>query len=141
MVEMITVVAFVALLASIAGLRYIDLTREGFTSQVAGDIAVARTAVLSYYGDSEQWPATSDLGQPPAGLAPYLPGGGIFNRPRWRMAWINIPTAPNPTLGIMVQSDDPAMMAKLVQRFGNRAPFVVAGGTITYIMSTPESGF
>lgn len=141
MVELVTVITFLLLLASIGFTRYIDLTREAYATQVAGDIDAVRTAVLAYYGDFDRWPDTSNPGSPPPDLAQYLPGGRIFDRPRWQLAWVNFPTAPNPTLGILVQANDEQMMSKLRQRFGTRFPFVDLGSSLMFVMSTPEAGF
>ncbi len=140
-IELLTVIVLLGILSSIALLRYIDLTKEGYTTQVAGELQAVRTAALAYYADRGEWPANSSPGQAPEGLDVYLPGNVVFNRGRWQLAFVNEPAAPFPLVGVMVTSDDERMMAKLRLRFGTAYPFANFGPDLLYLISTPNVGY
>ena len=140
-IELLTVIILIGILSSISVLRYIDLTRDGFSTQAAGDLQAVRAAALGYYADRGEWPPNGGPGETPAGLEPYLPGGNIFNRGRWQLAWVNEPADPYPLIGVLLTSNEERMMEKLRQRFGNRLPFINFGPDLMYIISTPLTGF
>lgn len=141
LIELLTVLMFMLLVASMGLMRYIDLSRDAYTTQVSGDLDAVRVAALAYYGDHDAWPDTGTPGVAPPGMADYLPGNYVFNRPKWDLTWIHLQTTPNPTLGVLITSDDADMMRKLRQRFGTRFPFVDFGTGIMYMISTPDEGF
>lgn len=133
MVEMMVVLIVLSVLCALAVLRYIDLTREGQSSQVAGDISVVRLAALNFYAEKETWPAASGAGVVPPELAPYLPASFSFVRPRWTIAW----NGSDDTAEIIITSDDPVMLAKLRARMGNDAPFFQFGTYMMYVLAAP----
>jgi len=62
MIEMIGVLAVIAILASIVAPKIFDAIRDAKNSAVAEDIATVRTAVASYYKDTGQWPYQETAG-------------------------------------------------------------------------------
>lgn len=138
MIELIIVVVVLLILSSMGMLRYIDLRREGYTTQISGDIDVIKLAAVGYWGEYDTWPSTSAIGSAPPELAPLLPAGFQWSKPFWNLGWVS---DASPTAGIIIQSDDARMMEKIRQRFGTRLPFVDGGTYIMYVLSSPTSPF
>ena len=124
LVELIIVIVVLLILGSLALMRYIDLRREAYTSQIAGDIEVVKVAAITYYGEHDAWPATAGQGMAPPELQNLLPGGFAFTRQFWTTGWVS--DDPQDA-SIVIQSTDVAMMNKIRQRFGNRLPFIDGG--------------
>ena len=138
LVELIIVILVLGILAALGMLRYIDLRREGYTTQIAGDIEVVKVAAVTYVGERDAWPATSGQGTAPPELQNLLPASFNFTRPLWTLGWVS--TDPQ-TAGIIIQSSDPAMMNKIRQRFGTKLPFIDGGTYIEYVLSSPSNPF
>ena len=89
LVELLTTMAVIGLLASIALPKYQQLTKRANATDVVAALTTARAAAYSYVEGAGVWPATSPLGKVPAGLAQYLPGGGsgLFNAKLYQLGW------------------------------------------------------
>lgn len=86
-IELLTAVALVGLLAGIALPSYHRLQSRAVAAQTIGALHVVRTAAYAYNEANGGWPATASMGRVPAGLGRYLPAGFTFEQPGFRMAW------------------------------------------------------
>jgi type II secretory pathway pseudopilin PulG len=142
-VELLTVIIVLGLLAGIAILKYIDLTHRARTAQVTGDLEAVRLAAYGYWYETGNWPAEVGAGVVPPGLGPYLPGGLTFQRKEYTLDWENFaPPGGGPSagmqVGVVITSTDPRLQRALEQTLGNKMPFVDAGGTLTFIIVGPD---
>jgi len=135
-IEMLTVLIIMGILASLAILKYIDLTRSAMTSQISGAIGIIRVAAYAYEADHQyQWPAESGPGIIPPELAPYLPEGFTMVKPQYTLDWDNFSGGGgNYQIGVTVRTQDPVLMAKIVQVLGGTTPYFYAGDTFTYML-------
>lgn len=113
LVELLTTVAVIGLLASIAIPKYQILTKRANATDVVAAMTTARAAAYSYVEGAGVWPATAALGKVPAGLAQYLPGGGtkLFKAPLYQLGW-QVTAAAKKTKGtqqIYAYSTDPVI--------------------------------
>ena len=81
--------------------------------------------------------------QIPAGLGPYLPGGFSFSRPEYTLDWDNfVPPGGGPSgamqLGVVVTSSNARLVKALQNNLGNKAPFFIVGGNLTFVIMGPD---
>ncbi len=142
-VELLTVMIVLGLLAGIAILKYIDLRHRARTAQVTGDLRAVRIAAYGAMYDTGVWPAEAGPGVVPAGLVPYLPANFSFVRPEYTLDWENF-VPPNGgsvspyQIGMVVTAADPRLQRALEQTLGNNLPFISQGGTLTFIIAGPD---
>jgi len=93
LVELLTTVAVIGLLASIALPRYQQIKKKATAAEVVSAMTTARGAAYNYSETAGSWPATSGLGSVPSGMDQYLPGGGttIFHGSDHQLGWLAIP--------------------------------------------------
>jgi prepilin-type N-terminal cleavage/methylation domain-containing protein len=139
LVEMLTVLVFIAILASVALLKYIDLRNTARTASLAGDVRAVTIAVFNYYGEHDDWPPETGAGLVPAGLAMFLPAelAQSFDRTYYVLDYDNILTSSgtDPLIGVGVTSTDPQLMAKLIQSFSTKYPFFMNNGKLTFLIA------
>ena len=92
MIELIMTLTIVGLLSAIAVPKFRDMRRRAGATHIIGDFGVVRHAVLSFYVDSQYFPAESKAGQLPNNLTPYLPNGFQMAKPQWELDYDNIKT-------------------------------------------------
>lgn len=142
-VELMTVLIVMGLLASLAILKYIDLTHRARAAQAAGDLEAVRIAAYGAWYETGQWPAEVGPGIIPPGLAAYLPSGFSFDRGHYTLDWENF-SPPNGgqtagmQVGVVVSSTDARLQHALENALGGKLPFVDAGGTLTFIIVGPD---
>lgn len=132
-VEMLVVMIVLGILASIALLRYRDLTNEALAGKVATDMQTIRLAAMNYYADTEGWPADAPDGTVPPELVPLLPDNWSFASPNYTYDFDNL----GAVVGITVRSPRPGVIEKLRQRLVQGAPFVDTGGSVMYLLIGP----
>ena len=140
LIEMLAVMIFIGILASIALLKYIDLRNTARTTSVAGDVRAVTVAVFSYYGDKDEWPSETGGGVVPVGLEPYLPGelSQSFDRLHYALDYENIFATPTqPIIGVSITSTDTKLMAKFIDTFATKYPFFMNGGKLTFLIVGP----
>ena len=141
LIELITVVIVIAVLASIAVLKYTDLRNTARAAEVAGDFRVVMVGAYNYYSDNNAWPPDGAAGVKPAALDPYLPGGFTFTRPEYTLDFDNFGVGGgNFIVGVTVSSANANLMARLIRNMGTKFPFFSAGGTLTYIIVGVDGG-
>ena len=144
-VELLTVMIVIGLLAGIAILKYIDLRHRARATQVSGDLHAIRIAAYGAMYENGSWPAEAGPGVVPAVLAPYLPGGFSFVKKEYSIDWENfVPpgggSAQPFQVGIVVSTTDPKLQRTLQQMFTNKPPYISQGSTLIYIIAGPDGG-
>jgi prepilin-type N-terminal cleavage/methylation domain-containing protein len=140
LVELLTVIIVLAILAGISVMKYIDLRNAALAAQVASDVHAVRVAAFNYFAEKEEWPAEAGAGGVPLGLGPLLPGqlAGSFDRTDYVLDYDNFGiSATEVMIGVAVTTSDPRLMAKFIQTLGNKTPFFVSGGRLTYLIAGP----
>ena len=140
LIELMTVVIVMSILAGIAVMKYIDLRNAALAAQVASDIHAVRVGAFNYFAEQEAWPAESGAGAVPIGLGPLLPGqlATSFDRGEYLLDYDNFgSTAPQIMIGVAITTSDPRLMAKFIATLGSQAPFFVAGNRLTYLIAGP----
>ena len=142
-VELLTVMVVLGLLASLALLRYIDLTHRARAAQVAGDLQTVRLAAYGAWSETGQWPEEVGAGVIPPGMAQYLPASFSFQRDHYTLDWENFsPPGGGQTagmqVGVVVSTTEPRLRLALENTLGNKLPFIDVGGTLTLIIVGPD---
>jgi prepilin-type N-terminal cleavage/methylation domain-containing protein len=143
LLELMTVLIVLGVLAGLAVLKYIDLTQRARAAQVAGDLQAVRVAAYGAWYETGKWPAEVGPGVIPPGLTAYLPSGFTFQRHEYTLDWENF-VPPNGgqsagmQVGIAITSHEPRLQRALENALGSRLPFVNVGGTLTFIIVGPD---
>jgi prepilin-type N-terminal cleavage/methylation domain-containing protein len=142
-VELMTVLIVLGLLASLAILKYIDLTHRARAAQAAGDLEAVRIAAYGAWYETGKWPAEVGPGIIPPGLAQYLPAGFTFQRNEYTLDWENFVPAnggqsAGMQVGVVVSSNEPRLQRALENALGNKLPFTDVGGVLTFIIVGPD---
>jgi prepilin-type N-terminal cleavage/methylation domain-containing protein len=142
-VELLTVMIVLGLLAGIAVLKYIDLRHRARAAAVAGDLRAVQLAAYGAMYETGSWPAEAGPGAVPPGLVPYLPAGFSFVRPEYTLDWENfVSPGGGPAMpfqaGVVISADEPRLMHTLEQILGTKLPFISQGGTLTFIIAGPD---
>lgn len=139
LIELMTVVIVLSLLAAIALLKFQDLRNSARAAEVSGDIRVVTVAAYNYYADFQDWPPDGGVGVIPPALAPYLPGGFQFSKPTHQIDFDNLGLGGGAyMIGVTISTGDADLMNKLIRNLGTKSPFFVAGGTLTYVIIGPD---
>lgn len=140
LIELMTVIFVISILASIALLKYLDLRNNALAAQISQELRAVQIAAFNYYADTETWPAEVGGGVVPTGLGPLLPGqlAGSFDMGKYVLDYENFGSAaPQVVIGVAVTTSDPKLFAKLVNYLGSQSPFFVAGNRLTYLIAGP----
>ena len=143
LVEMLTVIVVLSVLAGIAVMKYIDLRNAALAAQMAQEVRAVQIAAFNYYAEKEVWPPDAGRSAVPLGLGPLLPGqlAGSFNRGSYELDFDNFGDDGEMIVGVAVTTDDPRLFAKFVRYLGTQSPFFVTGSKITYMIAGPGGGF
>jgi prepilin-type N-terminal cleavage/methylation domain-containing protein len=142
-VELLVVVIVMGILSSLGLLKWIDLKHRALSASATADLQAVRLAAYSAWYEHGTWPAEAGAGMVPGGLVPYLPGGFAFARPDYTLDWDNfVPPNGGPSgamqLGVVVSSGNARLMRTLQQNLGSKAPFLVVGSTLTFVIVGPD---
>lgn len=140
LVELLTVIVVLAILAGVAVMKYIDLRNAALAAQVASDVHAIRLAAFNYFAEQEDWPPETGAGSVPVGLGPLLPGqlASSFDRVDYLLDYDNFgPGATEVMIGVAVTTADPRLMAKFILTLGTKTPFYVSGSRLTYLIAGP----
>ena len=139
MIELLTVMAVIGLLAALGIPRYRDMKRRAYSANIVGDFNTVRVAAYNYFADNNTYPPDGAAGAPPVALRPYLPNDFTFDNGIYTLDYDVWPSPFNPTqliVGVTVTSGDQAlvnMVARNVQaggmglNVGNGYTYVFAG--------------
>jgi type II secretory pathway pseudopilin PulG len=143
MVELVVTIVIVGLLASIAALKYIDVTRTAQAAKIAGEFATVRLAAYNYEADhNNQWPSDQGPGVIPPELAPYLPAGFTFIQSNYQLDWDNQSPSLIPfQLAISMTTPDAQLINSLRQTLGTRSPYFFVGNRLTFILIDADGNY
>ena len=126
LIEMLTVVVVVGILANIALPMYRNVTQKADAAKVISDYHAIHVAAYSLFASSNQFPPTGVESQVPPQLVPFLPEGFRFTYKnvtyRWRRYSLPAGTpggGAQPWLvALTVRSPDPVLLDALENQFG-----------------------
>ena len=144
-VELLVVMIVFGVLASLAVLKYIDLTHRAKAARVAADLQAVRVAAYGVWYEEGRWPPEVGPGAIPPGLGPYLPAGFSFTHGDYTLDWENfVPPGGGQTagmqVGVVITTSQPRLQHALETALGGRLPFVNMNGTLTFIIVGPDGG-
>ncbi|HEU4801252.1 MAG TPA: prepilin-type N-terminal cleavage/methylation domain-containing protein [Gemmatimonadales bacterium] len=139
-VELLVVFVVLAILASIAVLKYIDVRNHAIVAGVQSELNSVRLAAYNYWADKNAFPPDAGPGVMPAGMAPYLQSG-TFDSPQYTFDWENFQGA-GPSggmqVGIVVTSPDDGLMTLLTRRAAGGLPYFAVGNTVVFMIVGPN---
>ena len=135
-VEIFTTMVIIGILASIALLRYIDLTNEALAGKVGNEMQQVRLAAIAYFADEATFPPSAPAGTRPPALEPFLSDGTQFTAPAYSFEWVN-DGAPGGLVGVLVRSTRAGLADKLRQRLVYGNPYIPLGADVMYIIRAP----
>jgi len=141
LVELLVVAAIVGILAGLAIPNLRTVLVRARATEIAGDMDVVRTAVMSYNGDLHTWPSETGAGAIPSGLEDYLPDNYSFQRNGYQLDFENwslpggLPGDPSTRtlIGVSVVVEDLGLSNALVEFLGTAIVFTV-GNTHTVVI-------
>jgi len=142
-IELLIVMIVIGILAGLGLLKYIDLKHRAMSAQAIADLEAIRLAGYSAWYETGVWPNEVGPGLVPAGLVPYLAGSFSFAKPEYTLDWENfVPPNGGPTggmqLGVVLTSSNTRLTKALALNLGNKAPFFIIGGNLTYVIVGPD---
>ena len=142
-IELLTVLIVMAVLASMMVLRFIDLKHRAISTKATTDMDMVRKAGYARFYDTGAWPVGSGAGTIPGDLMPYLPNGFTFVRPEYTLEWENFaPPGGGPSasyqVAVRLTSSNDRLMQTLAQTMGNRAPYIMLGNELVVIVVGPD---
>ncbi len=133
-VELLTVMLIIGILASMAMLRYMDLTNEALAGKVGQEMQQIRIAAIAYYAEQEVFPPSAAAGMRPLELDPLLSDATQFSNPAYTLEWVN---QAEDLVGVVVRSTRAGLANKLRQRLVYGNPYIPLGGDVMYIIKAP----
>lgn len=148
LVELITTVAILALLAAISIPKMQQFRLRAEAADMVSRMLVIRNSAFNAMAATGEWPESGGWGEAPAAMESYLPGGFAFTRGDVQFMWTSVPAAPGQeasqivwlytTNGLMCQA-----VEGLLGGAGNSAlasACAPAGGTVAlYVESSATS--
>jgi prepilin-type N-terminal cleavage/methylation domain-containing protein len=136
LIELMTVMVVLGLLAGIMVRKYIDLSRTAFAAKISGEFVTIRLAAYNYEADNQnQFPSDEPAGVIPPEMVRYLPAGFSFTTPTYLLDWDNRMPSRNPYgLAISMTTNDPRLMNAVAMNMANRGPYVIAGNRLMYVL-------
>jgi prepilin-type N-terminal cleavage/methylation domain-containing protein len=142
LVELLTVLIVMGVLASIAILKYIDLKDQARTAKINSEFAVVRIADMGYWAETNTHASETGPGVVPPELVQFLPHGFSFDHTAegYILDYDNFGAASGGgyQVGITVTATNDHMSAVLERIFGHQYPFFRVGNALTYILVGPD---
>jgi len=136
LIEIMIVMVILGLLSGLAVLKWIDLSRTAYAAKIAGEFTVVRLAAYNYEADhNDLWPSEQGPGIIPPEMFPYLPAGFSFTTPTYQLDWDNRTPRREPyQVAISMTTTDPRLMNALSNNLGGRAPYLIVGNRLTFVL-------
>jgi prepilin-type N-terminal cleavage/methylation domain-containing protein len=143
MIELLTVLVILGILAGIMVRKYIDLRRTAFAAKIASEFVTIRLAAYNYEADHQNsWPSEAGPGIIPPEMVSYLPTGFTFNNGLYLLDWDNrMPSTDPYGLAISMTTTDDVLMNAVVQNLGNKAPYIVSGNKLTFVLIDKDGNY
>jgi prepilin-type N-terminal cleavage/methylation domain-containing protein len=138
MIELMTVMAVLGLLAALGIPRYHDMKRRAYSANIMSDFNVVRVAAYNYYGDNNSYPPDGSAGTPPPALRPYLPKDFSFDNGQYTLDYDVWPSPFNPAqiiVGVTVTSGDQALVNMVARNVQAGGMGISVGNGYTYIFA------
>ena len=138
MIELMTVMAVIGLLAALGIPRYRDMKRRAFYANVVSDFNTVRVAAYNYFADNATYPPDGGSGVPPAVLVPYLPQGFQFVNENYTLDYDVWPSPFDPSqlvVGVTVTSGDQALVNLVARNIQAGGMGINVGNGYTYIFA------
>ena len=138
LIELMTVIGVVGLLAAIGIPRYREMKRRAYSAAVLGDFNTLRIASFNYFADNATYPPDGAAGSPPPSLVPYLPQGFEFSTPSYTLDYDVWPSPLNPTqlvVGVTVTANDQELVNMIARNIRTGGLGFVNGAGYTYVVA------
>jgi len=138
LIELMTVMAVIGLLAAIGIPRYRDMKRRAYYANVVSDFNTVRVAAYNYFADNATYPPDGGSGTPPAVLIPYLPQNFTFTNEHYTLDYDVWPSPLNPSqlvVGITVTSGDQELINIVSRNIMAGGMGINVGNGYTYIFA------
>ena len=138
LIEMVTVMALIGLLAAIALPRYRDVKRRALSASIISDFNTVRVAAYNYFADNNTYPPDGGSGAPPAVMIPYLPQNFTFSNANYTLDYDVWPSPFNPSqlvVGVTVTSGDQELVNIVARSVQAGAMGINVGNGYTYIFA------
>jgi type II secretory pathway pseudopilin PulG len=138
MIELMTVMAVIGLLAALGIPRYRDMKRRAYYANVVSDFNTVRVAAYNYFADNATYPPDGGSGAPPAVLVPYLPQGFQFTGENYTLDYDVWPSPLNPSqlvVGVTVTSGDQELVNLVARNIQAGGMGINVGNGYTYIFA------
>lgn len=96
LIELVTVVTLVGILAAIAIPRYLDVINRARATSIIGDVRAVQIAYSNFVAESGSRTRNSGWGRVPADLEPYLPDGFEFSNEFADYRWTRLRARASP---------------------------------------------
>jgi type IV pilus assembly protein PilA len=144
LIELVTVVAVMGLLASIAVPTYQQFRKRAQATDAIASMVAIRTGAFNYNGTLNAWPRSTGFGRVPAGLSPYLPASLSFRTADYLFAWRSINVRFNGRRqrfqSVQVRATDGIICQAVAGLLGGRTNTAVTsncgqrGGTVVWLV-------
>ena len=138
LIELMTVMAVIGLLAALGIPRYRDMKRRAFYANVVSDFNTVRVAAYNYFADNSTYPPDGGSGAPPAVLVPYLPQNFSFTTENYTLDYDVWPSPLNPSqliVGVTVTSGDQELVNMIARNIQSGGMGINVGNGYTYIFA------
>ena len=138
LIELMTVMAVIGLLAALGIPRYREMKRRAFSANIASDFNTVRVAAYNYFADNSTYPPDGGSGAPPAALVPYLPQNFQFANGNYTLDYDVWPSPINPTqliVGVTVTSADQELVNMVARNIQAGGMGINVGNGYTYIFA------
>ena len=138
LIELLTVMAVIALLAAIALPRYRDMKRRAYSANIVSDFNTVRVAAYNYFADNNTYPPDGGSGAPPAVMIPYLPQNFTFSNGQYTLDYDVWPSPLNPSqlvVGVTVTSGDQELVNMVARNVQAGGMGINVGNGYTYIFA------
>src|SRR5687767_6461337 len=138
LIELMTVMAVIGLLAALGLPRYRDMKRRAHSAAVVSDFNTVRIAAYNYFSDHATYPPDGGAGTPPAALVPYLPQGFEFTSATYTLDYDVWPSPLNPSqiiVGVTVTSGDQELVNMIARNVRAGGLGIMTADGYTYIFA------
>ena len=138
LIELLTVMAVIGLLAALGIPRYRDMKRRAYSANVMSDFNTVRVASYNYFADNSTYPPDGSMGSPPAALVPYLPKNFAFSGDNYTLDYDVWPSPLNPSelvVGVTVTSGDQELVNMVARNIQAGGMGITVGNGYTYIFA------
>jgi prepilin-type N-terminal cleavage/methylation domain-containing protein len=138
LIELMTTMAVIGLLASLSVPRYRDMKRRAYSANVVSDFNTVRVAAYNYFADNSTYPPDGSSGSPPAAMVPYLPQNFSFDNGNYTLDYDVWPSPLNPTqliVGVTVTSGDQELVNMIARNVKAGGMGINVGNGYTYIFA------